>query len=180
MNGERNIWSLCYAWHIRCKVNRHYHTFCGISIKSSKEVSRWNNWAASMVPHLPRCDAIKLHDALARQWGTSLFKVTLWEVQFCFKLCNLFFLGTEIGLSWCSRFLECCRQVEAEVVSNNSSKLYQTWNIDFGQTLYSVHGAICRTVSGWMNGEQNIWGLCYARHIGCLAHSFSYAPSQVG
>ena len=46
--------------------------------------------------------------------------------------------STEIGYIRCSRLRECCRQVEAEVVSNNRNKIHQTWSIDFSQSLYKL------------------------------------------
>ena len=45
---------------------------------------------------------------------------------------------TEIRSSWCSRFRECSRQVEAELISKSRNKLHQTWSIDFSRSLYKA------------------------------------------
>ena len=38
--------------------------------------------------------------------------------------------------SRCFRLRECCRQAGAEVISNSSSKIHQTWSIVFSRPLY--------------------------------------------
>ena len=38
------------------------------------------------------------------------------------------------------RLRECSRQVEAEVVSNSSNKIHQTWGPPFSRALYLLHG----------------------------------------
>ena len=42
---------------------------------------------------------------------------------------------TEIGLSLGTWFRECCRQVEADVVSNSRNKLHETWVRNFSRSL---------------------------------------------
>ena len=36
----------------------------------------------------------------------------------------------------CSRLHECCRHVEAEVITNSRNRLHQTWSTDFSQSLH--------------------------------------------
>ena len=43
---------------------------------------------------------------------------------------------TAISKSQCSRLRKCCRQVEAEVISNSWNKIHQTWCTNFSKDLY--------------------------------------------
>ena len=40
--------------------------------------------------------------------------------------------------SRCSRLRECCRRAKAEVISNSSNKIHQTWCTNFSQFLYNL------------------------------------------
>ena len=44
-------------------------------------------------------------------------------------------LYTGLSQKTSARLSECCRQIEAEVVSNSSNKIHQTWLEPFSQTL---------------------------------------------
>ena len=49
-----------------------------------------------------------------------------------------FLVNPRTGLGWnvIPRLRECCRQVEAEVVSNSKNKIHQTWGPPFRRALY--------------------------------------------
>ena len=72
-----------------------------------------------------------------------------------------------------------CRQVEAEVISNSSSKIHQTWCADFSRSLYVVISVLFRavkivlflsyiileTVLAYLQPEDNNSPTSYTAHI---------------
>ena len=70
---------------------------------------------------------------------------------------------TEIGYSRCSRLRECCKQAGAEVISNSSNEIHQTWSTYFGRSLYTNEFVFVRMAQASPTPSRRSWRLTKER-----------------